>query len=100
MLPLASAVRNLVKVTKRYGTCRLRRLAFRVASSASAKEQRAVDPEWLWPSGSKASIERVPTDASRNRTQRRRALESMPWAPGDEPLQGAAEARRILTKAP
>jgi hypothetical protein len=47
----------------------------------------------------KTSIDKVPSDVSRNRTLRRRALESMPWPAGEEPLQGAFDARRILTAA-
>lgn len=46
-----------------------------------------------------ASVSAVPNDLAPNASQAARALASMPWADGAEPLQSAVEARRILLDA-
>ena len=46
-----------------------------------------------------ASVQAVPNDLIPNATQAARALASMPWASGQEPLQSAVQARQILEGA-
>jgi len=46
-----------------------------------------------------ASVAEVPNDLAANASQAARALASMPWAAGAEPLQSSVEARRILEAA-
>lgn len=44
----------------------------------------------------RGAIKDLPSDARANPSARRRALESLPWAAGQEPFQSTVDARRIL----
>jgi hypothetical protein len=44
----------------------------------------------------KGAIQATPSDARANETTRQRALQSIPWKPGQEPFYSTIEARRIL----
>lgn len=46
-----------------------------------------------------SSVQAVPNDLAPNASQTARALASMPWTAGNEPLQSSVEARRILESA-
>ena len=46
-----------------------------------------------------SSVQAVPNDLTPNATQAARALASLPWAAGQEPLQSAVQARQILKGA-
>jgi len=70
----------------------LAELALRLGDSV-----RRDDPEYRQ---LKASIEAVPSDIAPDLTARARALSSLPWAVGKEPLNVAADARRILSGKP
>jgi hypothetical protein len=54
---------------------------------------RRDDPEYR---ALKNSIERVPNDIGDEPTSRQRALGSMPWEPGREPMNSSVKARDIL----
>lgn len=44
------------------------------------------------------AMREVPSDTRHNASQRRRALSSLPWAPGQEPFASSAVARKILSE--
>ena len=44
------------------------------------------------------AIHDLPSDATPNRTAKARALASLSWAPGNEPFQSTADARKILSQ--
>lgn len=46
------------------------------------------------------AMRELPSDVRRNESQQRRALASLPWAPGREPFSSSVEARRILSSTP
>lgn len=44
------------------------------------------------------AMRELPSDTRKNQSQQRRALASLPWAPGREPFVSSEEARRILSQ--